>query len=1401
MASVLQVKRSSSNTDGSGLTLASGELAYSTRNVSCVGAMNYVPELNGGALWIGDNNGDKRLVGGDAFTRLLTHAPGTTTSTAAVVVDSNKAVDTIGSTNFFTSHQNTGCFTVKTNQAAAFKIYDNTGTPVEYMNIDTTTDAQCITFSKPLNVTNLSTAHQNTGCLTIKTNQASALKIYDNAGTAVEYLNIDTTTSSGCVTFCQPAVFGGGSSSTAGLSVKGNFNTSLTATSSGTTVTATSAHGLNIGDAVSMPSGSAGASEVFSVSSVTNTTVFVVDSSPSNNISSATIKINSNLLDVKTGDNATKVIVSKSGRLGVGTSTPSTSLHISCTDGLIIPVGNTTQRSGTATQGEIRYNTTLSSYEGYNGSAWDNITSKTYVDTCIANETGGSVTYGIANTNVVCVDHASVADNDYAKFTASGVEGRSFAEVKSDLSIVDVTLAGSYDYLTISGQEITRNQIDLSADVTGTLPNANLGNSAITINGTSVSLGGTRTLVTDDIAEDGSPTNLWYTDERVDDRVSSLLQDSCGLSWTYADGSGTLTPVLGNLTIGNAITFDDSTGSSLCIISQGGTSSYIGFQSCENVKGTVGFSTGCTFYVIGCDGSTNLLSLTCAGLATADTFCGTTQVKSPTIQGTTQICTSGKLMMIDATSLATEKRFFCMNWKPTVTAASGNLYNIGAHIAGEYGVQTGCTHCGYDVGIAIQRLGGDTLAGTVLNASALYAQFGHYSDATGTTCCATGICIEPYYYGGTVTCGYAMYVKAPVTGGTITNQYGLYIDGSSACNYFAGKVGIGETSPDSPLHIKFSGTAQTGASQSYYGTLVMEKSSATWNRIRFDCSGCTQWGIAVGADEKFHINNLCPSYTAGVGDALVIDTNSNVGIGTTVPEAKLDIQSGNIALVMGADNGAGTLTDATTKTARMGVHHYTNAEEPSTLFVVDSESTTGTLSIGGGTSSMNATSFIKFFTASNGTTTTGTERMRIDNNGCVGIGTDTPKHQLHVEDHIGLGTPGEASTTHSIQLARSDSGATNRAAINFKRNADGDEYITFDVLESGVNGFTPMTLNCCGNVGIGDTDPDTSLSIIKASGTAIVAIDAETSGSNYHSGVLLRNEGSDKWLVKNDATADSFQIYNYAQTTTALYIDPDVCAIGLGRAHTVTAGSRSTAIGWEAKATGQASVHVTGDGGCAEGDVSSAFGKASKATGACSTAVGACNLASGAGSSSMGFSSCTTGTDSSAFGRIAKATANYSTAVGFQSYANIACTANISQPLIHKKDSGETTGGDFAQFSSTETTLMTKEIDLKTAACHTITVPTGATFFINEAGIISTCVDTLTTQAKFKIGCGDGSNTNTILDETQSTELTVAKKRERYIPNNSEDGLQTIVVEISTVASATSAKGRFYFKGMLVEDE
>jgi hypothetical protein len=45
---------------------------------------------------------------------------------------------------------------------------------------------------------------------------------------------------------------------------------------------------------------------------------------------------------------------------------------------------------------------------------------------------------GIADNNLVEIDHATVADNDFAKFTANGLEGRSYAEVKTDISLNNV---------------------------------------------------------------------------------------------------------------------------------------------------------------------------------------------------------------------------------------------------------------------------------------------------------------------------------------------------------------------------------------------------------------------------------------------------------------------------------------------------------------------------------------------------------------------------------------------------------------------------------------------------------------------------------------------------------------------------------------------------------------------------------------------------------------------------------------------------------------------------------------------------------------------------------------------------------------------------------------------------
>lgn len=58
--------------------------------------------------------------------------------------------------------------------------------------------------------------------------------------------------------------------------------------------------------------------------------------------------------------------------------------------------------------------------------------------TVLGRLTGGhpdDIAIGIADDNIVQIDQAAVADNDYAKFTAAGLEGRSYAEVKQDLDL------------------------------------------------------------------------------------------------------------------------------------------------------------------------------------------------------------------------------------------------------------------------------------------------------------------------------------------------------------------------------------------------------------------------------------------------------------------------------------------------------------------------------------------------------------------------------------------------------------------------------------------------------------------------------------------------------------------------------------------------------------------------------------------------------------------------------------------------------------------------------------------------------------------------------------------------------------------------------------------------------
>ena len=69
---------------------------------------------------------------------------------------------------------------------------------------------------------------------------------------------------------------------------------------------------------------------------------------------------------------------------------------------------------------------------------------------------------GIADDQIVQIDDADAADNDYAKFTANGLEGRSASEVKTDLSLNNVeNTAHSTDAhtMTIDGVDVSAHDV------------------------------------------------------------------------------------------------------------------------------------------------------------------------------------------------------------------------------------------------------------------------------------------------------------------------------------------------------------------------------------------------------------------------------------------------------------------------------------------------------------------------------------------------------------------------------------------------------------------------------------------------------------------------------------------------------------------------------------------------------------------------------------------------------------------------------------------------------------------------------------------------------------------------------------------------------------------------------
>jgi hypothetical protein len=289
--------------------------------------------------------------------------------------------------------------------------------------------------------------------------------------------------------------------------------------------------------------------------------------------------------------------------------------------------------------------------------------------------------------------------------------------------------------------------------------------------------------------------------------------------------------------------------------------------------------------------------------------------------------------------------------------------------------------------------------------------------------------------------------------GLIVNETDLYVSES--------KAGVGTTSPDANLHVSGSTSnnrlLQVGSnylvvtgSNGYVGIgttspsslLDLESSSTVGTQLHLvnTSIGGTDWRL-VSAGSANSINaGYFGLYNSGW--RMVVNDSGNVGIGTTSPDQKLEVE-GNIRLGTGGtiygdtNNPSLTLNNSNGTFLRYTTSHY--------------------IGVGAGV--------IRLVTG-------GSDRLYISSSGNVGIGTTSPSAKLHVDGDAIITGKVTAQEFHTEFVSASiiyQSGST-------KFGDTSDDIHSFSgslrVTGSGDHYFTD------GNVGIGTTSPDDKLHVV-----------------------------------------------------------------------------------------------------------------------------------------------------------------------------------------------------------------------------------------------------------------------------------------------------------------------------------
>ncbi len=189
----------------------------------------------------------------------------------------------------------------------------------------------------------------------------------------------------------------------------------------------------------------------------------------------------------------------------------------------------------------------------------------------------------------------------------------------------------------------------------------------------------------------------------------------------------------------------------------------------------------------------------------------------------------------------------------------------------------------------------------------------------------------------------------------------LVVDGS-------GNVGIGTTSPSEALEINKSGA-----------NLKVVSDDNVYLSLKTTQSNGKEWQVFnanSGSDSTLQFKNIDASKVV-----MLMTDSGKIGVNSVAPVATMDIVGDRTI------NLTNTTSDDTNKNAVITHSHYDSGTRTQgfTMMMGFSSSSTNRIDIGGGTSQHYAAKEIKFHTASNTTTFTGTARMVIDDNSRISL--------------------------------------------------------------------------------------------------------------------------------------------------------------------------------------------------------------------------------------------------------------------------------------------------------------------------------------------------------------------------------------------------------------------------------